>query len=118
MRRLVSFYNQQDLQRAWNFIFLFSHSIVSDSFVILWTLASQAFPRKKYWSELPFLFSKRFSQLRNQTYVSCVSCLADGYFNSRNFKKALWNFTHIIKSAVNFSNQFVSQIFTQFIYFY
>ena len=36
------------------------HSVVSDSFAILWTVDHQAplsmgFPRQEYWSELPFL---------------------------------------------------------------
>ena len=38
---------------------LFSHSVVSSSFVTTWTAARQAplsmgFPRQKYWSGLPF----------------------------------------------------------------
>ena len=41
----------------------------------------------------------------------------DGFFYSWNIGEALWNLTHIIKSTVNFSNQFISQIFTQLIYF-
>ena len=40
-------------------LFLFSHSVVSDSFVTPWTIACQAplsmeFPRQEYWSALPF----------------------------------------------------------------
>ena len=38
---------------------LFSHSVMSDSFVTPWTVASQGplstgFPRQEYWSVLPF----------------------------------------------------------------
>ena len=40
-------------------LFLFSYSVVSDSFVTSWTVACQAplsmgLPRQEYWSMLPF----------------------------------------------------------------
>ena len=40
-------------------LLLFSFSVMSDSFVIPWTIASQAplsmeFPRQEYWNGLPF----------------------------------------------------------------
>ena len=42
-------------------LLLFSRSVVSDSFVIPWTVAHQAplssgFPRQEYWNKLPFPF--------------------------------------------------------------
>ena len=47
--------------RTWGaeFLPLVSYSVVSDSFVTLWTIAHQAplsmkFPRREYWSALPF----------------------------------------------------------------
>ena len=41
-------------------LYLFSHQVVSNSFVTLWTVAGQfpmsmRFPRQEYWSGLPFL---------------------------------------------------------------
>ena len=60
------------------FPFLFSHCVVSNSFVTPWTVARQAplsvgFPRQKYWSGLPFPFSKGSAWPRDQTQVSCIS---------------------------------------------
>ena len=47
---------------SYKLILLISHQVVSDSFVTPWTAACQAplsmgFPRKEYWSWLPFLSS-------------------------------------------------------------
>ena len=41
-------------------LYLFSHQVVSNSFVTLWTVAGQfpmsmRFPSQEYWSGLPFL---------------------------------------------------------------
>ena len=62
------------------FPFSFSHWVVSNSFVTPWTVARQAplsvgFPRQKYWSGLPFPFSKGSAWPRDQTQVSCISCI-------------------------------------------
>ena len=47
------------------YLLLFSHFIISDSFVTPWTVARQAllsigFPRQEYWSVLPFLLQGIF----------------------------------------------------------
>ena len=49
---------------------VFSHSVVSDSFVISWTVAHQAplsmeFPRQEYWRGLPWLSSPPLGDLPN-----------------------------------------------------
>ena len=51
---------KKSLTVAMAWILLFSRSVVSDSFVMLWTVAHQAplsmgFPRQEYWNGLPFL---------------------------------------------------------------
>ena len=48
------------MEKDIDYILLFSHSVLSDSFVIPWTVVHQAplsrrFPRQEYWSRLPFL---------------------------------------------------------------
>ena len=58
-------------------LLLFSHQVVSDSFVTSWTVARQAllsrgFPRQEYWSGLPFPSPGVSSRLRDQTCVSCI----------------------------------------------
>ena len=50
---------KKSLTVAMAWILLFSRSVVSDSFVTLWTVAHQAplsmgFPRQEYWNGLPF----------------------------------------------------------------
>ena len=40
---------------------------------------STRFFRQEYWSGLPFSSSQGSSQPRNQTCVSCTSCIVDGY---------------------------------------
>ena len=54
-------------------------------FATPWTAACQAplsmgFPRQAYWIWLAISFSKGSSQLRNQTLVSCISCIAVRFF--------------------------------------
>ena len=67
---------------------ILSHSVVSDS-ATPWTAACQAplsmgFSMQEYWSGLPFFFpSKVFSQPRDQTCKSCVSCTAGGFFTTK-----------------------------------
>ena len=46
-------------------------------FLTTWTVAHQAplsmgFSRQEYWSGLPFLFSRRSSWPRDQTWISCI----------------------------------------------
>ena len=53
-------------------------------FATLWTVACQAFlsmgfPKQEYWSGLPFP-SPGSSRSRGRTHVSCVSCIAGGFF--------------------------------------
>ena len=48
-----------------------SRSVLSDS-VIPWTIQSMEFSRPEYWGEWPFPSSRRSSQLRDQTQVSCI----------------------------------------------
>ena len=50
-----------------------------------WTGAHQAplymgLFKKEYWSVLPFSSSRGSFQSRNQTPVSCVSCIAGGFY--------------------------------------
>ena len=52
--------------------------MVSDSFVTPWTIACQVllymeFPRKEYWSGLPFSSPGESSQSKDQTSVSCIA---------------------------------------------
>ena len=47
-------------------LLFFSRSVMSNSFVTLWTVARQAllsmgFPRQEYWSRLPFLSPRDLS---------------------------------------------------------
>ena len=60
-------------------------SCVSDSFVTPWAVACQVplsmeFFRQEYWSELPCPGSRGSSQARNQTHISCNSCVGRGSF--------------------------------------
>ena len=62
-------------------LLLFSHSIVSKSFVTPWTAAIQAplsvgFPRQEYWNELPFPSPGIPPDPRN------APALADGFFTT------------------------------------
>ena len=41
---------------------------------------SMEFSRPEYWSELPIPFSRGFSWPRDQTCVSCVSCIVGRFF--------------------------------------
>ena len=55
-------------------LLLFSRSVLSGSFVTLWTVARRAplsmgFPRQEYWSELAIFFSKGSFQPRDCTYL-------------------------------------------------
>ena len=52
---------ESDSYKTVNFrmVVMFSHQVLSDSFVTPWTVGSQAplsmgFPRQEYWSGLPF----------------------------------------------------------------
>ena len=50
-----------------------------------WTVACQAplsmeFSRQEYWWELAIHFSRGYSWLRDQTHISCVSCIAGRFF--------------------------------------
>ena len=72
-------------------LLLFSHSVVSNSFVTPWTVAHQArlsmgFSRQEYWSGLPFPSPGDFSLPRNQTGVSCI---AGRFFTSRTTRECL-----------------------------
>ena len=54
------------------------------SLATAWTIAHQAplymeFSRQKYWSGLPFFFSRTSSRPRDQTWVSCI---AGGFFTN------------------------------------
>ena len=75
-------------------LLLFSHSVVSDSFAVLWTVARQArlsmgFPRQEYWSVLPFPSPGDLPDPgRDQTWVSYVLALADGFFTPETLAKS------------------------------
>ena len=50
-----------------------------------WTVACQAplsmgFPREEYWSRLPFPPPRGSFPPRDRIHVSCVSCIAGGFF--------------------------------------
>ena len=56
-------------------------------FVTPWTGAHQAplsmrFPRQEYWSGLPFPPPGDLPDFRDQTRVSCISCIVGGFFTS------------------------------------
>ena len=66
------------------FVLVLSHSVVSDS-EILWTVARNyhhfmALVQARMLDCFAISFSKWFSWLRDQTHISCVSCLVDGLF--------------------------------------
>ena len=62
------------------------HSVVSDSSWPHEAVACQAslstgFPRQEYWSKSPFLPPEDLPDPgRNQLHISCVSCIAGGFF--------------------------------------
>ena len=91
---------------------------MSDSFVILMDPSLPGISQEKIleWVAI-FLFQGIFPTKGPNLCLLFLLPL-DGFFYSWTIGEALWNLTHIIKSAVNFYNQFVSQIFTQLIYFY
>ena len=65
---------------------MLSRSVVSDS-TILWTIAHQAppsmgFSKQKYWSGLPCQPPGDLSQPRDQTCISCLSCMAGRFFTA------------------------------------
>ena len=67
-----------------NDVHVLSHSIVSDSFVTLWTIAHQAplsmgFFKQEYCSGLAFLSPGSF-QSKDQIHISWVSYIAGGLF--------------------------------------
>ena len=72
----------------WRGLFLFSCQVVSNSFVISWTVAHQAplsveFPRQEYWSVLLFT-SPRDLPDPGIEHVSLMSpALAGGFFTTR-----------------------------------
>ena len=73
---------------------VFSFSVMSDSFETLWMVTSQAplsmgFSRQEYRSGLPYLFSRGYSWLRDQTWVSCASCIAGRFFTHWAIRKAI-----------------------------
>ena len=58
-------------------VLLFSSKVISDFIVIPQTVVSQSllpmgFSRQKYWSALPFSFSRGYFQSRDWTQVSCI----------------------------------------------
>ena len=62
-------------------------------FMTPWTVAHQAplsmgFPRQEYWNGLPS--PKDFSQPRDHTPISCVSCHAGGFFTAEPPGKPWW----------------------------
>ena len=65
-----------------------SCSVMCNFLQTFWTVACQAslsmgIFRQKYWSELPFSSSRGSSWPRDWTCVSCISCIADGFFTRR-----------------------------------
>ena len=73
-------------------------SVMTDS-ATQGTVAHQAplsmeFSRKEYWSGLPCASSRGCSQATDPTHVSCVSCIAGGFFTS----EPLGNFIAHIQS--------------------
>ena len=68
------------LRLGQDFILLFSHQIMSDSFATLQNVVHQAslsmgFPRQEYWSRVAIFSSRGSSQPREGTHVSYVSCI-------------------------------------------
>ena len=71
----------------WMCVRVLSHFSSIWLFVTLWTVARQAplslgFSRQEYWSGLPCPPPGGSSWPRDQTRVSCVSCIADGFFTT------------------------------------
>ena len=64
-------------------------------FVTPWTVARQVplsmeFSRQEYWSGLPFLLQGVISSQGLNPYVSCISCIADGFFTTVSAGKPLY----------------------------
>ena len=64
---------------SWSYRCVPACSVMSDS-VTPGTVAHQAplsmgFSRQQYWSELPIFSSRGSSQPRDQTHISCISCI-------------------------------------------
>ena len=62
-----------------------SCSVMYSSLWPFWTVTCQAslsmgIFRQKYWSELPFSSFRGSSWPRDRTWVSCISCIASGFF--------------------------------------
>ena len=67
-------------------------SIVSNSFATPWTVAHQAslfrgFPRQEDWSRLPFSLPGDLPG--DRTPISCISCIAGGFFTTESPGKSL-----------------------------
>ena len=65
-----------------------------------WTVAHQAplsmeFSRQEYWSGLPMLSSRGSSQPRDQTHISCGSCIAGGFFTTEPLGKPYLHITNL-----------------------
>ena len=76
-------------------LLLFSRSVISDSFVTPWTVAHQAsvsvqFPRREYWSGLPFPSPGIF--LTQGSNVDLLHWQADSY----HWATHRWNPQHLI----------------------
>ena len=69
-------------------------SVRSDSFVILWIVTCQApqsmgFSWQEYWSGCHVLFQRIFLT-QGQTPISCVSCIAGGFFTAEPLRKPIF----------------------------
>ena len=74
---------------------------MSDSFMILWTLACKAplsmgFPRQEYWSRLPFPITEDCPKQRNKPKPPELAC---GFFTAETPGKpglGVWKFTILL----------------------
>ena len=81
------------LWRIYEIICCFSRQVMSNSFATPWALAGQAslsmgFPRREYWSGLPF---PSLGDLPNSRIESVSPALAGGFFTAEPTREALMN---------------------------
>ena len=98
---------------------MLSRSIVSDSVILLWTVACQVplslgFPRQGYWSGLPFPPPRDLPN-PGMKPVSCISCIGRRILYHcatwENFQVGVWNLKLIIWILLQISDSNINVLF-------
>ena len=82
-----------------------SHFSRVQLFATPWTVAhlaplSMGFSRQEYWSGLPFLPPGESSWPKDQTCISCVSCIAGRFFTRWATWEACWECSHFLNMLI------------------